>query len=116
MIDKHIKAFDLPRMTQTGKWDFELKDVLKALEGAQVYFTAFQNGKGELKVIHSGINEEMYALLQTTLHRNIEIHDLIKLSLINIDLFRNGKMNEAFELMTRAVEYINIKNSKTLNL
>jgi hypothetical protein len=116
MIDKHIKAFELPRITLTGKWDFELKEVLKAMEDAQVYFTAFQNGRGELKVIHSEINEEMYAMLQTTLHRDIGVHDLLKLSLINIELFRNGEMNEAFELMTRAVEYINIKNSKVVNL
>lgn len=116
MIDKKISAFDIPRMRMTDLWDFDLKDLFKSLEGAKVYFSVFQNGRDELKVVHSGVNEEMYALLQTAFHRNIEMHDFLKLSLINIEKFREGEMNEAFEIMTRAVEYINIRNSKILNL
>ena len=116
MIDKKITGFDLPRMRLTEKWDFQLTQIVKDLANAQVYFSAFQDSKGELKVFHSGINEELYALLQTALHRNIETYDLFKLSLINAQKFRDGEMNYAFELMTRAIEYITIKNSKNLNL
>jgi|GEM_PF-5194265 len=116
MIDKEIIAFQLPTIRLTEKWDFDLNTALKELQGSQLFFTAFQDEKDNLKILHFGFNEEMYALMQASLHTNIKVYDFLKLSLINAEKFRNGEMNEAFEMMTRAVEYINFKNSKHLTL
>jgi hypothetical protein len=61
---------------------------------------------------HTDIDENMYALFQTLVHRNIEVYEFFKIALINSEKFRNGEWNEGFALMTRAVEYLRIKNSK----
>jgi hypothetical protein len=103
-------------MKLSDKWDFQMKGVLNELDCSQLFFATFQDNKGDLKVLHTPYNEEMYALMQTTLHRNIEVFDFMKLCLINAEKFRNGEMNEAYELMIRAIEYINVKNSKKLYL
>jgi hypothetical protein len=116
VIDNKVNAFQLPRMRLSETWDFDVKELLEGLQDSNLFFATFQDKKGNLKVLHTGFDENMYALMQTTVHRNIEVFDFMKLSLINAEKFRNGEWNEGFEIMTRAVEYIRIKNSKNLTL
>jgi hypothetical protein len=116
MEDKKIRAFDFPKMRLTEKFDFELSKVLKSLEGAQLYFSIFQDEKGELKVVHSQITEELFSLVMAALHRNITVHEFYKLAMIGIEKFRDGDLKEATEFMYRASEYIQIKNNKKITL
>ena len=114
--EKKQSAFTLPRMKITPIWEHQLGDSLNELREAQMQLSIFQDKKGDLKIIHTELNEELYALTLAALHRNTEVHDFIKLSLINIEQFREGKLKEANELMTQAVEYIRIRNAKNLYL
>lgn len=109
MIDQKISALQLPRMRLTELKDFQTKPLLKSLEGSQNYFAAFQDERGDLKVVHTGLNESLYALMLTAFHRHVQVHDFVKIALHNIDMFRDGKEVEANELMNRAVEYYTIK-------
>ncbi len=61
----------------------------------------FQDYKGDIKVMHSELNDELYALVISSLHRNIRVHEFFKLALIAIDQFRNSDLILATDFSIR---------------
>ncbi len=114
--EKRQSAFSLPRMKITPTWEHQLGDASSGLRGAQMQLSIFQNKKGDIKIIRTELNDCMYALLLAAFHRNIEVHNVLKRALINIEQFKDGELKEANELITQAVKYIQIRNAKQLYL
>lgn len=110
--EKEKSVFELPRMRITPMKLDTLQYTLQELAGSQMQFSLFQDKKGNLKVLHTDLGEEMLALFLTVFHRNICVYEFTKSALITIDKFRSGDMAEGNAMMTKAVEYMNIKNTK----
>jgi hypothetical protein len=116
MNQNKISALKLPRMRLTEACQDDLKTVFAGLLEAQNQFSVLQSKEGDLKIFHSELNEELFVLLMAALHRNVFMYEFFKMALIVIEKFREGDLEEATEFMQRAIEYIQIKNNKKINL
>lgn len=104
METKKQRAFDLPKMKIEYAKDIE--QIKTQIEEGKVFFSVFQDAKGDLKCAISENNEEVLAALIVILHRNIFVHELVRLAYITIERFRNGDLKEATEFMQQGITYI----------
>jgi hypothetical protein len=109
MENKKMKAFDLPKMkieeiTDTGQ-------LMGKIERAKLHFAIVQEENDDLNCLMSEPNEELFIAVMAVFHRNVFVHDFVKLAYLVIEKFRNGKMEEAKEFMQQSIKYIKSKKS-----